>query len=761
MIKEKLLQKDYYLSKMSMFMKESYGVDVNVDLMLDWMKSIDSASTYLTNVLDIWNPNYKNDMIEKFGFKYIYRALDETSFYLRGNFEDTTNNKEISISNVYVKLDNIDYSVESANADDTSFYAVIKSQDTEFESGDKYFKLNIDENYTLTKTDASPVVLGLYEETSSGSATKKAYKPSQDTEFETDKDYYTRTEVGLYRYDYYKTYPKALGLYEGNIYKFNYNVSDTFSETSPSEMNLSWFEEIAPQSTSTFDNNQYRKVQAYEGFYNYILATPKTANNGNPLYEGPSTPYTPTDDDTFVSGKTYYMTTQGGVATPGECGLHEMHNAINGDKFTDYTWWEFYQNAYQEAYSFNLMVNTYHLSVTFKNSSDSNFNSSKKYYKLKDSYTVDEVEEITSSLSIDKVVPDGKIYKNNGQQLNTLPFTANAKYYKNTGKKDRVVPNNLRLLELKDNKYVYSSDDNFESNKTYYVIKEANPSLLGLYEYVSREYIQSTDTSFDSSKTYYSQSGNRYYEANPSNIGLTEKEINTIISSSSDGKSFNYENYYTNQSFNYAKYETSSFGTPITLKKIDSNYESDKDIVIENGNGEDFKALDVIASIVGCSRKNKIIYEKDDKLVEEMIDLSNEDLLDLIKIKIIQNNYKGTLREIIDLYKEKLYYQIFISLIPISTDENNPSYKSAACNVYLTPKKSVDNEVISENMQKLFLYSDIFIESLGIAYNRTIVPDIDNILWLNRDYSFKNEKAIYSITEKGEPEKRDTSTRLG
>ena len=160
MIKEKLLDKNYYLSKLSMFMKESYGIEGNVDLMLDWMKSINSASVYITNVLDIWNPNYKNDMISKFKSMYITRVSDETPAKYRGQFKD--NIEVIDVSNIKVDFSSqpdVKYSIVSK--DDNSFYAVLESEDENFDANKIYYYLDI------TKEDVkdivSPKSLNLYE----------------------------------------------------------------------------------------------------------------------------------------------------------------------------------------------------------------------------------------------------------------------------------------------------------------------------------------------------------------------------------------------------------------------------------------------------------------------------------------------------------------------------------------------------------------------------------------------------------------------
>lgn len=150
------------------------------------------------------------------------------------------------------------------------------------------------------------------------------------------------------------------------------------------------------------------------------------------------------------------------------------------------------------------------------------------------------------------------------------------------------------------------------------------------------------------------------------------------------------------------------------------------------------------------------IYKKKEveipsKLKKEIVTLNNEELLELIKVKILQNNYDGSLEAIRDLYINKLRYNIYYSLIPNAV--GNTEYQSASCNIYLDdnkiPKEGQSvGEPISENIKKIFKYSDFFIESLGIVYNKLLITDIDRLLILNRDYGEEyhddpDKKALY------------------
>ena len=161
-------------------------------------------------------------------------------------------------------------------------------------------------------------------------------------------------------------------------------------------------------------------------------------------------------------------------------------------------------------------------------------------------------------------------------------------------------------------------------------------------------------------------------------------------------------------------------------------------------NDEPFLPLDMIASLVGCSRRNVVMVPdtNNDPITynKEILELNNEELLELIKVKIVQNNYDGSLKSIIDLYKNKLNYNIFYTL---SKCEGTSRYAPASCNVFIDDQKTDGVTPVSENIKKIFKYSDFFIQSLGIVYDKKMISDIDTLLILDKDYTNEGEYAIY------------------
>ena len=76
MLKEKLTEKKYYLDNMSMFLKESYGIEEQLNMFVDWLKSMDNLADVSISCLDIWNPEYKNDLKRKISNDEDFKPLD-------------------------------------------------------------------------------------------------------------------------------------------------------------------------------------------------------------------------------------------------------------------------------------------------------------------------------------------------------------------------------------------------------------------------------------------------------------------------------------------------------------------------------------------------------------------------------------------------------------------------------------------------------------------------------------------------------------
>ena len=347
-------------------------------------------------------------------------------------------------------------------------------------------------------------------------------------------------------------------------------------------------------------------------------------------------------------------------------------------------------------------------------------------------------------------------------------------------------PKSLRLQTFSTSDI--TDTDTFDSNTTYINTNSdfpnsiLNPFNAQLYEYkyVEDKYVKCSENKFINKKQYYFFINDKYINFNNNNkisnenvregflfeeedkfsisnstfyfgsyFGIINKKIDDnellLVLYDQNNNAENYLMSFDNNNNQYILTNTDT-GTSIIGYKISNSYIYDEtSLYEENPSYKEFKILDIIASMVGCSREYKIfipniLNSKAGKY--ETFRLSNVDLLDVIKINIIKNNYKGTLQELIDIYKEKLNYSIYISQIPDS-ENTSPKERSAACNIYLEEVNSENGEAISNYILKLFKYSDLFIESVGVTYNKAIITEIDTLLTLDKEYTKEGQMALY------------------
>lgn len=116
-----------------------------------------------------------------------------------------------------------------------------------------------------------------------------------------------------------------------------------------------------------------------------------------------------------------------------------------------------------------------------------------------------------------------------------------------------------------------------------------------------------------------------------------------------------------------------------------------------------YDLLDKIAILYGVSRFLDVDYT-DPKGIHQhkQLKLTNDELLKLILVKVVQNNYNGTYEDM-----RKLYELIELPIYVFNSDE-----KSA--DVYLI--YDLTNTSFTDNLQDLFFANLLSITSLGIKY---------------------------------------------
>jgi len=162
-------------------------------------------------------------------------------------------------------------------------------------------------------------------------------------------------------------------------------------------------------------------------------------------------------------------------------------------------------------------------------------------------------------------------------------------------------------------------------------------------------------------------------------------------------------------------------------------YTSAKLTELKNNPTYDNLLFDYLASIFGVSRKfNVQYYDEDSVYHNEALNLSDYELLLLIRMMIIKNNFNGSFDDI-----NKFYDSVGFKIYMITNSV------SGSVNVYFDERSSYGS---TSNIEKMFLSGLFTIESLGIKYLYVETEVSLTGVWdsANPDLCWYN-----SLTEKG------------
>ena len=137
--------------------------------------------------------------------------------------------------------------------------------------------------------------------------------------------------------------------------------------------------------------------------------------------------------------------------------------------------------------------------------------------------------------------------------------------------------------------------------------------------------------------------------------------------------------------------------------------------------GYECEPLETVADIMNISRSVTIVVDN----VNETLKLNNLELLLYIKFMILKSNFNGTRKSLMELYNDTLSSNGEEGILML-TDPHNP----LTCNLWLNTNSSYLIDHKADNFIKLFLYSDIFIESLGVKYIKNTTREFEMILVL-------------------------------
>lgn len=169
---------------------------------------------------------------------------------------------------------------------------------------------------------------------------------------------------------------------------------------------------------------------------------------------------------------------------------------------------------------------------------------------------------------------------------------------------------------------------------------------------------------------------------------------------------------------------------------IDETFEA-LDVMSENylsiinsyiNNNEDFDILDKIASIYGVSRHFSVTYKETPESVTSTtteLNLTNEELLMLIRARIIQNTYRGSYIE------SKQFY----SLIGLQNQITLLTFSAGVCEVIYTATSEQSNE-----LKCMFLAGLLTLTSMGITYEHRLLDLSAIAIWDTTDWDDTTKK---------------------
>lgn len=125
--------------------------------------------------------------------------------------------------------------------------------------------------------------------------------------------------------------------------------------------------------------------------------------------------------------------------------------------------------------------------------------------------------------------------------------------------------------------------------------------------------------------------------------------------------------------------------------------------------------LDKLATLFGVARTFDLSYTYMNKAYKKSLHLTNEELLNLIKARVMRNNYDGTYKMSRELY-EMLGLNVYLT-------------NSGPANVQVVLDES-ENTTLSDNMTDMFKAGLFTLNSAGIAYSNVLLNLKKVLTWV-------------------------------
>lgn len=145
-----------------------------------------------------------------------------------------------------------------------------------------------------------------------------------------------------------------------------------------------------------------------------------------------------------------------------------------------------------------------------------------------------------------------------------------------------------------------------------------------------------------------------------------------------------------------------------------------------------FRFLDILGKFFGITREFNINLNDEDK----HLSLTNSELLKLLKVQVIKNNFDGSYEQLHEFY-DSIGLPIYFYLSNTSANVNVIVDSKYFNGEYLEIQTLTQNEI---DMINAGLFN---VESLGIKYTNLIL-ELDYIgVWDNSPFSWDNEQTIW------------------
>lgn len=170
------------------------------------------------------------------------------------------------------------------------------------------------------------------------------------------------------------------------------------------------------------------------------------------------------------------------------------------------------------------------------------------------------------------------------------------------------------------------------------------------------------------------------------------------------------------------------------LDVLNSDYENTIIRAYDSSESYDkFEFLDILGKLYGVNRDFNVSYTNDKEIITKKLHLNNHELLNLIRCRIIQNNFDGSYEQ-----TRNFYDMINMPIYIFQGDAPATAYV-----ILSTTYPDGTIATFTDNEKALFLSNLLTIKSMGISYI-TNIQDVSSLaIWDSTNTNRRYDKAKY------------------